>query len=163
MSESFDDFIDLLDYPMFVVTALAEGNAAGCLVGFATQSSIDPPTFLVGISTVNHTYSVAREAVHLAVHVVGRDHLELAQLFGAETGDSVDKFEHCQWHTGPEGLPILDAARAWFVGRVLRRFEMGDHIGHLLAPIAAGTHPTVPSADLVSLSDFKDLEPGHDS
>jgi len=160
---TFDDFVGLLDYPMFVVTTHAGGRKAGCLVGFATQSSIDPPTFLVGISRENHTYTVAQQATHLAVHVLGREHLDLARLFGGQTGQKVDKFERCQWHAGPEGLPILDVATGWFVGRIERRFDMGDHVGHLLTPVAADSQSAGKPTALVSYVDVDDLKPGHEA
>src|SRR4051812_20330209 len=83
--EGFAAVSDLLDYPMFVVTTASEGKRAGCLVGFATQASIDPPRFLVGLSDKNHTYRVARTAPRLVVHILGSDSGELAELFGSTT------------------------------------------------------------------------------
>ena len=154
-NSAFDDFVGLLDYPMFVVTVQADGESGGCLVGFATQASIDPPRFLVGLSTENHTTSIARTATHLAVHLLPREQLKLAELFGGETGDVVDKFERCDWHVGPEGIPILDSALAWFVGEIIARFDMGDHVGHLLVPVAGGTSDT--DQRPVLFSDVKDL------
>ncbi|SHW65182.1 flavin reductase domain-containing protein [Mycobacteroides abscessus subsp. abscessus] len=156
---AFDDFVDLLDYPMFVVTVQADGRTGGCLVGFATQASIDPPRFLVGLSTANRTTSIARTATHLAVHLLPREQLQLAELFGGETGDDVDKFGQCDWHIGPEDIPILDSALAWFVGEIIARFDMGDHVGHLLAPVAGGTSDT--ERRPVYFGDVKDLSPGH--
>ncbi|MGH3330053.1 MAG: flavin reductase, partial [Nocardioidaceae bacterium] len=67
----FDDFVEGLDYPMFVVTTANDGHRAGCLVGFTTQASIDPPRMLVCLSVKNRTYRVAQEAEYLAVHVLG--------------------------------------------------------------------------------------------
>jgi flavin reductase (DIM6/NTAB) family NADH-FMN oxidoreductase RutF len=163
VSGTFDDFVGLLDYPMFVVTTRAGDTNAGCLVGFATQSSIDPPTFLVGISRPNHTFSVAREATHLAVHVLAPEQRALARLFGSETGAAVNKFDRCQWHSGPQGLPILDAAAAWFVGLIERRFDMGDHVGHLLTPVAISADPAGSADALMSYADVKELTPGHDA
>lgn len=156
---AFDDFVDLLDYPMFVVTVRADGRMGGCLVGFATQASIDPPTFLVGLSRQNHTTSIARKATHLAVHVLPREHLPLAELFGGETGDAVDKFERCAWHDGPEGTPILEAAVGWFVGEIVQRFDMGDHVGHLLVPLTGSAADT--GSRPVYFADVKGLSPGH--
>ena len=46
-TEEFGSFVSGLDYPMFVVTAAADGRRAGCLVGFTSQVSIDPPRLLV--------------------------------------------------------------------------------------------------------------------
>lgn len=104
----FDAFVEGLDYPMFVVTTAADGERSGCLVGFATQVSIDPPRMLVCISVLNHTYVVARDARALAAHVLDPEQHALAELFGSETGDEVDKFEHCRWRSGPYGDDVQD-------------------------------------------------------
>ncbi|MHC9292330.1 flavin reductase family protein [Mycobacterium sp. LTG2003] len=160
-SAAFDDLVGLLDYPMFVVTARAGDRMGGCLVGFATQSSINPPKFLIGLSRKNHTFKVAQDATHLGVHLVARNDIELARWFGSETGDTVDKFKRWSWREGPEGTPILEAAAAWFVGSITRRFDLGDHVGHLLEPVA-GQAPDGPHT-WVSFTDVKDLEPGHEA
>jgi flavin reductase (DIM6/NTAB) family NADH-FMN oxidoreductase RutF len=160
-TESFDRLMSLLDYPMYVVTTRADDELSGCLVGFTTQVSIDPARFLVGLSKRNRTYRVGSRADHLAVHLLPRTHAELARLFGSETGDRVDKFERCAWHRGPEGMPILDDAEGWFVGAVLERYDLGDHVGHLVEPVAGD----VPEhfEQLVTFSDVHDLEPGHEA
>jgi flavin reductase (DIM6/NTAB) family NADH-FMN oxidoreductase RutF len=160
-AESFEALVALLDYPMFVVTTRAGDEVSGCLVGFASQTSINPPRFLIGLSKRNRTFRVAQESTHLAVHVVAREHIELAKLFGGETGDEIDKFERCAWHSGPEGVPVLDDAAAWFVGKIERRFEVGDHVGHLLAPIAG--QPPGDLTDWTTFADVRDLTPGHEA
>jgi flavin reductase (DIM6/NTAB) family NADH-FMN oxidoreductase RutF len=79
-----------LGYPMFIVTAVAGRQRAGCLVGFATQTSIHPPRMLV----------------------------HLTELFGGETGDDVDKFARTEWDEGPRGLPIVRGCPGgWWVTR----------------------------------------------
>ena len=159
--DAFDRLMSLLDYPMFVVTTRAGDELSGCLVGFATQVSIQPSRFLVGLSKRNRTYRTASRADHVAVHLVPRTHAEIARLFGGETGDRVDKFERCAWHAGPEDMPILDDAEGWFVGQVLNRYDVGDHVGHLLEPVAGD----VPDRfeQLVTFADVRDLEPGHEA
>src|SRR3954453_19462919 len=99
------ELIDELDYPMFIVAAAAGGERAGCLVGFATQCSIDPPRFLVCISVRNRTFRVARSAAGLVVHLVPEEAADLADLFGGQTGDEVDKFAQVTWSDGPGGAP----------------------------------------------------------
>src|SRR5580692_6874769 len=86
-----------LEYPMVIVTAAADGERSGCLVGFHTQCSIDPLHYLVCISEVNHTAKVAARAPALGVHFLAEDDRELAGLFGEQTGDGVDKFAECEW------------------------------------------------------------------
>lgn len=161
MTEAFEKLVSLLNYPMFVVTTRAGDESAGCLVGFASQVSIHPHRFLVGLSKRNHTYRVAEAADHLAVHLLERRHCELARLFGSETGDSVDKFARCAWHSGPAGLPILDDAAGWFVGSVLNRYDVGDHVGFLLEPVAGDAPEKF--EQLVTFADVRDLEPGHEA
>ena len=144
---------------MFIVTAVsAAGERSGCLIGFATQSSIHPPRFVTCISKENRTFDVVGSADTVAVHFLGKDQRELAVLFGAETGDEVDKFELCEWRDGPEGIPILTGAAGWFAGRVLERIDLGDHVGLWLEPFAAGDGGG--AVDL-GFQDVKSVEPGH--
>ncbi|OJZ70163.1 flavin reductase [Mycobacterium paraffinicum] len=159
--DAFEKLVGVLNYPMYVVTTRADGVAAGCLVGFASQTSIHPPRFLVGLSCKNHTLRVASTATHLAVHVFDREHLDVVELFGSQTGDTVNKFDRCSWHSGPAEMPILDDAAAWFVGEILERFSLGDHIGHLLAPVDG--HPPEELESWVSFGDVRHLEPGHEA
>ncbi|MCV7090470.1 flavin reductase family protein [Mycobacterium interjectum] len=160
-TEAFEKLVALLNYPMFVVTTHADGVDAGCLVGFASQTSIHPPRFLVGLSKKNHTFRVATGASHLAVHVFDREHIDVVEFFGSQTGDAVNKFERCSWHRGPARLPILDDAAAWFAGRILDRFSLGDHVGHLLEPVDG--RPPQELEEWVSFGDVRHLEPGHEA
>lgn len=160
-ADAFEKLVALLNYPMFVVTTQAGGVAAGCLVGFASQASIHPPRFLVGLSKQNHTFRVAADATHLAVHVFDREHLDVVELFGTQTGDIVNKFDRCAWHQGPAQMPILGDAAAWFVGEILERFALGDHVGHLLEPV--GGSPPRELERWVSFGDVHHLQPGHEA
>jgi flavin reductase (DIM6/NTAB) family NADH-FMN oxidoreductase RutF len=160
-TDAFEQLVALLDYPMYVVTTRADGESAGCLVGFTSQVSIQPRRFLVGLSKRNHTYRVAQHSDHLAVHLLPRRHCELARLFGSETGDETDKFARCRWRPGPHGLPILEDAAGWFVGDVLSRYDMGDHVGILLEPVAGSAPDRF--EQLVTFSDVRDLDPGHEA
>ncbi|MFB4319584.1 flavin reductase family protein [Actinomadura sp. 21ATH] len=155
-----DEFVGGFDYPMFVVTTAdpRTGTRAGCLVGFATQTSIEPFRFLACLSRRNHTYRVAAAADLLAVHVLGRDQQDLAALFATETGDEIDKFARCAWRPGPEGVPLLADAHRHLVGRILERADLGDHVGFLLSPIDVAVR--TPAAPL-NFRSLPDLEPGH--
>jgi flavin reductase (DIM6/NTAB) family NADH-FMN oxidoreductase RutF len=146
-----------LDYPMFIVTARDGRELAGCLIGFATQTSIHPPRMLVCLSRENRTTRVARRSPALAVHLVPADRLDLAELFGGETGDDVDKFLLCAWDEGPQGLPIIRGCPGWLVGEVLERHEMGDHVGHLLDPVDG----SMTGDEGLSFHRARVIEPGH--
>ena len=161
-ASTFDRLVGRLDAPMFVVTTATGDERAGCLVGFATQVSIDPSRFVVCLSKANHTTDVARSANRLVVHVP-RDHDgAVVRLFGEETGDEVDKFAACSWQPGPDRVPVLDGLD-WFTGRIADRFDLGDHVAHVLdvdPDQGRADHVDAPSYDLRAA---QELEPGHAS
>jgi flavin reductase (DIM6/NTAB) family NADH-FMN oxidoreductase RutF len=158
--DEFSDLVGDLDYPMMIVTAGGGGEQAGCLVGFATQCSIDPPRFAVWISRKNHTFRIARDAGVLAVHFLSEADRPLAELFGGETGDEVDKFSRCRWRHGPQGVPVLEDCARWFAGEVIEQLPTEDHVGFLLAPIA------VEAGDWAGQLGFQAaqaIKPGHEA
>jgi flavin reductase (DIM6/NTAB) family NADH-FMN oxidoreductase RutF len=144
--------------PVYIVTAAAGGRRSGCLVGFATQVSIDPEHFLVCISRANATYPVAMQAERLAVHAVTECERGLAELFGGETGDEVDKFARCSWEPAGDGTPILSGPPTWFLGRIVERVDLGDHVGCVLRPERGRAGG--PIAQLTE-RDLAEIEPGH--
>lgn len=159
-TQAFESIADRIDYPMYVVTALVGDERDGCLVGFTTQCSIDPPRFLVCMSDKNRTTRLLERgrADAMVVHLVPEDAGHIVELFGAETGDETDKFERCEWAPGPGGIPVLTDCPSWFAGRIIERAPLGDHIGHVLEPFAGGDEP---SGGWFPFSRAKALEPGH--
>jgi len=155
--EFFHEVAGQLDYPMIIVTAAADGERSGCLVGFHVQCSIDPLRYLVCVSTSNHTCRVSARTEHLAVHFLDESDYELSLLFGERTGDDVDKFAATAWQD-EYGAPVLTETRAWFVGRVLERLPLGDHVGHVLEPIVG--HVDGPLHQL-GFQQVKTMKPGH--
>ena len=159
LEKTFAALVGDLDGAMLVVTLAAAGERSGCLVEFSTPASSDPPRFVVCLSKKNRTYRLAREARELAVHFLTRDARDVAELFGGETGDDVDKFAHCAWSEGPEGLPIIDASPTWFAGRIVERLDAGDHEALLLEPFEIrrdeGHRP-------FRASQARRIEPGHE-
>jgi flavin reductase (DIM6/NTAB) family NADH-FMN oxidoreductase RutF len=153
------ELVSELDYPMFIVTVAAGGERAGCLVGFATQCSIKPPRFLVCLSDKNRTFRVAQNAELLVVHLVPEAADELAELFGSETGDDIDKFARCAWTHGPGDTPVLDECRNWFAGRILERIPAGDHWAFLLDPVEAASETR---QDAFTFHRARCIDPGHE-
>ncbi|MEV7991547.1 flavin reductase [Streptomyces sp. NPDC086077] len=156
-----DAFTDRLDPDMCVVTAVAGGERAGCLVGFASQCSLRPVRFVVWLSEANRTFRVARSAQFLAVHLLAREQLGLAEVFGGRTGDDGDdKFRDVRWRQGHVGTVVLEDAEAWFVGQVVGRVGGGDHIGFVLDPVEWGVREDS-GGPLLRLSDAHGIDPGH--
>ncbi len=145
---------------MFIVTVAGAAELAGCLVGFATQCSIDPPRFLVCLSERNRTFRVAMGADVLVVHLVPEEAAGLAELFGSETGDEVDKFARCAWSPGPGGAPVLEECGNWFAGRIIDRTDAGDHWAFLLDPFAAASDAR---EEPFTFHRARRIEPGHEA
>ena len=160
IGEQFSALMDTRDIAMVVATTAVGEVRAGCLVGFSTQCSIDPPRLLVFVSNKNRTYELAGQASILAVHFLAEDDRGLAELFGGETGDDVDKFAKCTWRE-VLGVPVLEECGRWVVGGVVDRYEPGDHAGLLLEPLVVGLSPG-PGHDL-TLQAVKDIDAGHDA
>ena len=147
-----------LDTAMVIVTAASGDRRAGCLVGFHGQCSISPPRYAVWISTANHTHPVAASAEVLAVHFLTADDHDLAELFGGETGDDVDKFGLVEWHAGPGGVPLLDACPHRLIGRRVAWHEgIGDHTCAVCEPLDVRIGEFVP----LGLTDVEDVDAGH--
>lgn len=161
IDESFDDMMAMLDTPVFVVTTQVDGHPSGCLVAFGTQTSVQPPSFMVGLPLADPIHEVASKSDSLAVHVLPRGRHVLAELFGRHPDQPEDPFAHCAWRGGPLGMPILDDAAAWFVGRTLSRSEVADHVAYLLEPVAVWA-PQGPE-ELLYLSDLDDIDPGQEA
>lgn len=156
---TFAELARQLEYSMFIVTTAAAGQRAGCLIGFASQVSIHPPRFLACLSIKNRTFRVARQADVLIVHFVPEEATELAELFGGETGDEVDKFARVEWHKGPSGAPIITDLENWFAGSILERHDFGDHWGFLLDPIDG---QAARSQSPLTFHRARSIEPGHE-
>jgi flavin reductase (DIM6/NTAB) family NADH-FMN oxidoreductase RutF len=147
-----------LDYPLFILTARSGEERSGCLLGFATQVSIHPPRFLACVSVKNRTFRVVAATETVVVHFTDQRHAKLAELFGGESGDDVDKFAQCDWRAGPDGVPVLQELENWFAGRVLQRLDLGDHHGLLLEPVAVHRGQREPQ---LGFRQAKGIEPGH--
>ena len=108
-ADAFDTLMAAADPPLIVVTTAAEGEQAGCLVGFHVQSSITPEHYCVWLSKANHTYRVSLRAAHFAVHFLTAEDLTLAERFGTLSGEDTDKFAGIDVDLDEYGVPLLGA------------------------------------------------------
>lgn len=158
---AFGTLMTALDPPLAVVTAAAAGERAGCLVSLHAQSSMAPHRYCVFLSKANHTYHVALRASHLAIHFLAAGDLPLAELFGGQTGDTVDKFAGLQVTAEPGGAPLLAQCPRWLAARRIALLdEGGDHVTVLTEPVAAlASGPFTP----LRMVEAGHIRPGHDN
>jgi flavin reductase (DIM6/NTAB) family NADH-FMN oxidoreductase RutF len=158
-SEGFDQLLSFVDHAMLVVTTVAGDVHAGCLVGFHTQCSIDPPRYAIWLSKANFTFQIAVLADVFALHFLDVGNGDLAALFGTVSGDDNDKFAHCGWRTGPEQVRLLDDCADRIVARRVAMHDDGsDHVCFVLEPIE--THAPTAFVPLPA-SRVRDLDAGH--
>ena len=165
--DAFDRLVAAGDPAMVIVTTVADGHRAGCLVGFHCQGGIDPPRYAVWLSQANHTHTVGADAEVFAVHWVPADRHDLAELFGGTTDDDVsagtdagDKLDRCDWTEGPGGVPLLTGCPDRFVGRRVAWLDAdADHTCVVLEPVEASVSDGPTSR--LRLGDASDITAGH--
>jgi flavin reductase (DIM6/NTAB) family NADH-FMN oxidoreductase RutF len=160
-----DDPFDVLaastDPALVVVTTVAEGERAGCLVGFHAQASIEPQRYCVWLSKANHTYRVAIRASHLALHFLTADDLAVAERFGTQTGEDTDKFSGVEVETGEHGVPLLGACpNRMVLERIAMLDDGGDHVCVTTRVLSVATGGRF---EPLRVSDAAHLDPGHPS
>jgi len=161
VARAMDAYTERTEYALQVVTTTtSDGEPSGCMVGFSTQCSIDPPRFLICISKINHTYLASEHSDAVALHLIGQDQIPLASLFAETSGDDMDKFAHCRWLPGTTGAPVLTDCAAWLEGMIIQRWSVGDHQALLVRPVAggAGVH-----REVLTIRHSPDFRPGHPS
>ncbi|MBM6589184.1 flavin reductase family protein [Brevibacterium sp. RIT 803] len=159
--ESFDNLMVSADAGLIVVTTAAEGERAGCLVGFHSQASMSPQQYGFWLSKANHTYQVSLRSTHFAVHFLTAEDLAMAQRFGARSGEDTDKFRGLDVHLTEQGVPVLSALpNRVIVERITMLDDGGDHVAITARVISSET--SGPFAPL-RLSHIGDLPAGRDN
>lgn len=152
-------FFARVDFPYYLLTVRTpDEEMSGCLAGFVTQCSIEPPNFVACISRVNHTLGVAVRSAAMGLHLLGEDQLDMARLFGEETGDEIDKFAEVDWHLGATGAPLLVEVSLALEGTILGHSAVGDHEAFLLRAVRAVDGP---GRGLLTHRNSPRLHPGH--
>lgn len=160
-SDAYDAVMRSLDTPLVVVTAAAEGERSGCLVGFHTQSSITPPRHTIWLSKANHTCRTALRATHLGIHFLSADDRPLAILFGTRSSDDIDKFADLRVENAEGEVPmLLDCPNRLVVRRVATLDEGSDHLCFTTELVTAWGGL---SFEPLRLSSAVDLDPGHEA
>ena len=158
-TSGLDDLMGSVDSPLIVVTTSAEGERAGCLVGFHSQASIDPEHYCFWLSKANHTYRVALRSERFAVHFLTDVDRESARHFGSLSGMETDKFAGLDFTDTEDGVPMLeDLTNRLIVERIAMLDDGSDHVcltGRVIATETTGGFASLRPSQL------GDLTPGH--
>ena len=137
-----DVFASRVDYSLMVVTTGSrEAEMSGCLAGFITKCSIEPPRFfLVCISKVNHTYFVAeRSASPSCSTSSARIRSSWPPCSESRPVTSSTNSTDAVGTLVRNGAPVLDECAAWVEGAIMDSFPVGDHQAFLVRPVGGGS------------------------
>jgi flavin reductase (DIM6/NTAB) family NADH-FMN oxidoreductase RutF len=159
--DAFGTLMASIDPPLIVLTTAAEGEPAGCLVGFHAQSSITPQHYCVWLSKANHTYRVSLRAAHFAVHFLTEEDFALAKQFGTLSGEGTDKFAGVDVDLDQNGVPLLRRCpNRMSLERIAVLDDGSDHV--CLTTRVSSVHTTGSFVPL-RVSGATQLVPGHGS
>lgn len=152
---AFDELAQRLDPAAVLAVTEYDGERSGCLVGFHSQCSINPLRYCVWLSRENHTYRVARLARRLSIVVLSPQDHRLAELFGGETGDAIDKWAVME----REGLRLPESM---LEGNITEIFDVAefDHVAFVVCPDTSESNDEVLAA--LRVSDLAGLTAGHE-
>jgi flavin reductase (DIM6/NTAB) family NADH-FMN oxidoreductase RutF len=100
-----------------IVTSL---DAAGSPVGFTATSLASlaavPPLATFNMAQIASAWPAMTVGNRVVIHMLSPRTRQVAQRMAA---DHTLRFEGDHWHPGPHGLPVIDGATAWVVGRIV--------------------------------------------
>jgi flavin reductase (DIM6/NTAB) family NADH-FMN oxidoreductase RutF len=117
-----------------VVTTAVADRPTGFTATSFTSVSLRPPLVSFCLDRESSSWPAFEAARYVAVHLLGAGQVELARTFARR---GIDRFAPTAWRPGPHGVPLLDGALAWLVGRITARIPAGDHTIVLSEPVAA--------------------------
>ncbi|MDO4685571.1 MAG: flavin reductase family protein [Corynebacterium sp.] len=107
-----------------VVTTRVRGEDLGLTVSSFASLSLDPAMVLVCIDNRSQSIPHLTPGNPIGVSVLSKEQLDIAIQFGRH---GVDRFAGVPIRRGQCNLALIDAAAAWFTGRVRHAHDGGDH------------------------------------
>ena len=118
-----------MSYGLYVVSAQADGERAGCLINTAVQVTAEPPRISVAVNKENVTAGVIARAGAFTVTVVDKTaDMPYIGNFGFRTSDGYDKFEKYGCEISSVGSPYApEHVCAVFACRLVDTVDVGTH------------------------------------
>lgn len=119
-----------LSYGVYIVSAVHDGKAAGCIVNTFNQVTSQPARVSVAVNKENVTAGVIQAAGRFEAAVLAQDApMELIGLFGFQSSADVDKFAETPHALDAAGVPyVSEHAVAHFGARVVDTVDVGTHL-----------------------------------
>ncbi|MDO9695053.1 MAG: flavin reductase family protein [Candidatus Latescibacteria bacterium] len=142
-----DPALQLLPSPVVIVGAAAGPLRGGLTAAWVTRVSTAPPLLAVAVSPLRHTHGLLRDEGEFTVSVLREGQVEVARLFGLQSGRDLDKWERTPAVLLGGGVPALRDCAARLLCRLVARHPAGDHdllVGEVLVSEVVGGGPALP-------------------
>ena len=119
-----------MSYGLYVVSAGADGQRAGCVVDTAVQVTSQPPRVSVAVNKENVTADVIEAAGAFAVTAIDKTaDMPYIGNFGFRSSDTYDKFEKYGCETSAVGSPYSpEHVCALLACRLVDTVDVGTHL-----------------------------------
>lgn len=140
MANNAREVLRRVPYPIYVLTAFRPDGAIaagapgarrynGSVVTWAMQVEMaDPAKVAASVAKSDYTYEFVEAGGVFALHLLGKDQVDLARRFGFQSGRQVDKFAGLSYTVGATGAPILTDALGYVECRVVQTLDTGPHV-----------------------------------
>ncbi len=154
-ADAFKQGMRRLGGAVTIVSVAHEKTWAGLTATAVTSLSSEPPRLLACINQQGATFETVSKGRKLAVNVLGRQHLKLAERFaGLDGTPETERFTEGDWISTDLGVPRLEGALVSFACSVESIFDNVSH-GIVVGNIAE-IHLGPGGRDGVSGCDFDD-------
>ena len=100
-----------------VVTSLApDGSPVGFTATSLASLAAVPPLTTFNIARSASSFPAITVGNRVVIHMLGPRSRHLAERMAA---DNAVRFDGDHWAPGPEGVPLLNGATAWMLGRII--------------------------------------------
>ena len=118
-----------MSYGLYIVSAIADDKAAGCIVNTFQQVTSKPARVSVAINKENYTTGIILKSGRFEVSVLAESApMELIGTFGFKTSAEIDKFADTAHTVDEAGVPYVTERVVAHVGaRVIDKVDVGTH------------------------------------
>lgn len=127
-SNEFRNSMSLLAAAVNVITTDGPAGKAGITASAVCSVTDSPPTVLVCINQQSSFHDKAQNNRRVCINILAGHHEDIAMTFAGQTGLSHDeRFIPELWHTGNDGVPVLNEATASLTGEISDIKQSGSH------------------------------------
>lgn len=129
--QAFRQALASMATPVVVVTTEHEGQRFGFTANSFTSISMEPPLLGVYIAETASAHGAFMRADTVAFNILAADQEHVARQFATS---GIDKFAGLELDPAFPQAPVLVGTQVSFVGTIVERPVLGDHVLLLVAP-----------------------------